>query len=100
MKRSIVLLVSLALTAGAAAKLPQTEEDKAKAELDKEKTAYTDKQSAYQTCLAQNATAKRYLASPAGKGKKSIETPPCTDPGPFTPSPPSAPGAPHGRGQG
>lgn len=85
MKRSIVLLQCLALGASAWGKLPEpAAEAKAKAEVTKAENAHKDKIAAYQNCLAQNATAKRYLAGAAGK-RSAENTPPCAEPGPFVP---------------
>ncbi len=101
MKRTILMLASLALCAGALAKLPEpTPEEKAKAELAKAQNAHNDKVAAYKTCLAENATAKRYFASAAGRGKKSADTPPCVEPGPFVPpaAMASAPASPPAQG--
>ncbi|HTY98555.1 MAG TPA: hypothetical protein VMB75_01885 [Rhodocyclaceae bacterium] len=89
MKRSILFLLSLALCAGAAAKLPPPPpEAAAKAELAKAENAHKDKVAAYKNCLVQNAVAKRYLA--AARGKTTTESPACVDPGPFVPPPMAA----------
>jgi hypothetical protein len=92
---STLLLTSLALTAGsAAAKLPpQSPEAAAAAAATKDKTAWTEKVAAYKLCLAQDRVAKQYHKTKADAPKQTVETPPCTDPGPYVPSA-AAPAAP------
>ncbi|CAJ0808274.1 MULTISPECIES: hypothetical protein [Ralstonia] len=73
----------------AAAKLPApTEEQKAKAEVDKAKAAWSDKVAAFQLCKAQDKAAMAYQAS--GKGAHTQPGTPCADPGPFVPPTPAA----------
>ncbi len=80
-------IVSIALVAGSAfAKLPDASpEAKAKADLAKAENAHKDKIAAYQLCQSQDKTAKRYLATPEGKGKKPASGTACADPGKFVP---------------
>ncbi|MDQ9171184.1 hypothetical protein Q8A64_12290 [Oxalobacteraceae bacterium R-40] len=76
---------ALSLTCGLSfAKLPApTPEAQATAAAAKEKAASGDKVSAYKLCLAQNKTASHYFKTKNASGKPSVETPPCTDPGPL-----------------
>lgn len=85
--KAFALFAATALFAGvASAKLPDpSPEAKAKADLTKAENAHKDKIGAYQLCQSQDRAAKRYLASPAGKGKKAASLPPCADPGKFVP---------------
>lgn len=88
---TITILVAALFAAGALAKLPDvTPEAKAKAELTKAENAHKDKIANYQLCQSQDKTAKKYLASAEGKGKKPASLPPCADPGKFVPPPPAA----------
>jgi len=95
------LALTLALTIAAApavfAKLPPpptpTPEAKAKADETAAKTAWTGKVDAYKLCLAQDKAAEKYRASATAAGKQvpaAVQTPPCTDPGPFAYVPPEA----------
>lgn len=86
------LLTILALGMGSAlAKLPPpTPEAASVAAAIKDKAAWSDKVAAYKLCLAQDRVARQYLKSKEGARKPTVETPPCTDPGPYVPSAPSA----------
>lgn len=81
------LILSAACAAPALAKLPPpSDEAKAKAAETAAKTAWTDKVGAYQLCQAMNRTAEHYRKDEKQAGREvppAIETPPCTDPGPF-----------------
>lgn len=88
---TITILAAALFAAGALAKLPDvTPEAKAKAELTKAENAHKDKIANYQLCQSQDKTAKKYLASAEGKGKKPASLPPCADPGKFVPPPMAA----------
>lgn len=83
-----LFLAATLVAGGALAKLPDaTPEAKAKAELTKAETAHKGKIEAYQLCQSQDKTAKKYLSSAEGKGKKAASLPPCADPGKFVPPP-------------
>lgn len=86
MKKLSMLLMGLAVAGTALAKLPApTDEQKAKAASEKEKTAWSDKVAAYQLCKAQDRVAALYRKSnPQAKPESAlVATPPCTDPGPL-----------------
>ena len=76
---------ALSLMCGASlAKLPApSPEAAATAAAAKEKAAWNDKVAAYKLCLSQNKTASHYFKTKNANGKASVETPPCTDPGPL-----------------
>lgn len=84
------LLCLLATSAGA--KLPPpSDEAKAKAAEAAAKTAYTGKLDTYKLCLAMDRVAAGYLAAAKKAGKAAsapMETPACSDPGPFVYTPP------------
>src|SRR5215471_11353300 len=64
---------------------PPSDEEQAKAAEAKAKTAWSDKVSAYKTCLAIDRTAEAYRRSHAAAGKpvpSAAETSRCADPGP------------------
>lgn len=87
--------VATLVAGGALARLPDaTPEAKAKAELTKAETAHKGKIEAYQLCQSQDKAAKKYLASPEGKGKKPASLPACADPGKFVPPPAAMAAAP------
>ncbi|WP_200960853.1 hypothetical protein [Noviherbaspirillum sp. Root189] len=88
MKKSLALLIVLACGASAVqAKLPPpTPEAKAAADAAKDKTAWSDKVASYKLCLVQDKVATQYLKSKEGAKKPTVETPPCTDPGPYVPT--------------
>ena len=89
MSKLLFGLVALAIAGAAQAKLPApTPEAAAAAAAAKDKAAWGDKVAAYKLCLAQDKTVAYYQKTKGAK-KSSIETPPCTDPGPYTPPPAS-----------
>lgn len=90
-------LAFIAAAPVALAKLPAppapTPEAKAKADEAAAKTAWTGKVDAYKLCVAQDKAAEKYRASATAAGKPvpaAVQTPPCTDPGPFAYVPPEA----------
>lgn len=93
MKKSLALLIVLACGASAVqAKLPPpTPEAKAAADAAKDKAAWSDKVATYKLCQAQDKVAAQYLKSKEGAKKPTVETPPCTDPGPYVPTAGAAP---------
>ncbi|KIF80416.1 hypothetical protein [Noviherbaspirillum autotrophicum] len=95
MRTAFVLTILALATASALAKLPPpTPEAAAAAAAAKDKAAWSDKVAAYKLCLAQDRVAKQYLKSKEGARKPTMETPACTDPGPYVPSAAAA-GAPN-----
>jgi hypothetical protein len=92
MKR-VVGMIALGLCTGVAlAKLPPlSDEAKAKAAEAAAKTAHGDKVAAYKLCQSMDKVAATYLADAKKTGKdiKPVATPPCTDPGAFSYTPPS-----------
>jgi hypothetical protein len=86
---SLLAVATLSVSVTTFAKLPApTPEAKEAAELAKAKTAHGDKVAAYQLCQAQDKVAKKYKQT--GKDVKTVETPPCKDPGKFVPPEPAA----------
>ena len=85
MKKFIVTIIALGLTAGTAfAKLPEpNDEAKLKAAEAKAKAAHGDKVANYQLCQSQNAVAARHKGGGKGKDAKKVEMPACADPGKF-----------------
>ena len=90
MKRTTALSLSalLALASACAhAKLPApSDEAKAKSAEAAAKTAHAGKADGYKLCLAMDRTAASHLAAAKKSGKAApapVETPACTDPGPF-----------------
>lgn len=83
---SIVVLMLL-LAATSVAKLPApSPEAKAKADEATAKTTWTTNVANYQLCQAMNKVAAAYFAEAKKAGKPAsapVDTPPCTDPGPF-----------------
>lgn len=80
------IMTGLMMAGSALAKLPApTDEQKAKAAAEKEKTGWSDKVAAYQLCKAQDKVAATYRKNtPQAKPESAVvATPPCTDPGPF-----------------
>ncbi len=71
---------------------PPTAEQKARAEMDKAKAAWSDKVAAFQLCNAQDRAVAQYQAS--GKGTRTQAGAPCADPGPFVPPAPATPATP------
>lgn len=90
MKAQTVLLI-LALASGSAlAKLPPpSDEAKAKAAETAARTAWSEKVAAYQLCQAMDRVAATYLERSRAEGKAvtPVQTPPCSDPGPFAYAP-------------
>jgi len=86
------LIVGAALAVPALAKLPAPSDDaKAKAAAAAAKTAWADKVGAYQLCRAMDRTAEYYRKAEKAAGKQApaaVDTPACTDPGPFVAPPP------------
>ncbi|TFW10232.1 hypothetical protein E4K72_01985 [Oxalobacteraceae bacterium OM1] len=94
MNRFLFAIAAAAVSASAFAKLPPpSDEAKAAADLAKQKAAWGDKVAAYKLCQAQDKLAAQYLKEKGAK-KPAVETPPCTDPGPFVAAQPAAPAAP------
>jgi len=99
MRRTRLLAgVAVALMAAPVlAKLPPlSDEAKAKAAEAAAKTAWTDKGGAYKTCEAMNRAVANYRQTAKAAARDTpaqIDTPPCTDPGPFAPPPLEAAGA-------
>lgn len=94
MRLSVVAAVA-ALTAGAAlAKLPPpSDADKAKAAETANKAAWSDKVGAYHLCQSMDRVASAYRAHTAAAGRAASaaeQTPPCADPGAYTPLTPPA----------
>ena len=89
MPLTIACLAAAALSWPADAKLPPlSDEAKAKAAETAAKTQWTDKVGAYQLCRSQDRTAEHYKKTAQAAGKPvaaPVETPSCTDPGPFVP---------------
>jgi hypothetical protein len=86
MRIALVLTILTFGMSSAAAKLPPpSPEAAATAAAAKDKTAWTEKVAAYKLCLAQDRLAKDYLKTKEGAKKQTVETPPCTDPGPYVP---------------
>ena len=93
MRRAIpALIIAALLGAPAFAKLPApSDEAKVKAAATAAKTAWTDKVGGYQLCRAMDRTAEYYRKSAKAASKQApaaVETPSCTDPGPFVATPP------------
>lgn len=90
--RARITLLALALVAGSAlAKLPPlSDEAKAKAAETAARTAWGDKVAAYKLCQSMDKVAASYLerTRAAGKPMQPVATPPCSDPGPFSYTPP------------
>jgi hypothetical protein len=89
----ISLTLAALLAAPALAKLPApSDEAKAKAAEAATKSAWSDKVGAYQLCRAMDRTAEHYRKSAkAGGAPAAVETPACTDPGPFVAPVPTPP---------
>ena len=82
MRTTLMLLVA-SLTAPAFATLPPpTDEAKAQAVAAKARSDWSDKVSAYKTCLAGDRVVQRYRAE-VKSATPAIATTPCVDPGPF-----------------
>ena len=89
----ISLTIAALLAAPAFAKLPApSDEAKAKAAETAAKTAWNDKVGAYQLCRAMERTAAYYRKSAnAASAAAPVETPACTEPGPFVAPVPAPP---------
>ena len=89
------LILGAVLTAPALAKLPApSDEAKAKAVAAAAKTAWSDKVGGYQLCQAMNRVADGYRKNATASNKDvpaAIETPACSDPGPFAAAPATPP---------
>jgi hypothetical protein len=94
MKPHLAVAAMALLVPIAQAKLPPPSADaQIKADEAKAKAAWTDKVSAYQLCKSMDRTAAAYVKSAKAAGKDikpPVETPPCTDPGPFVAASPAA----------
>ena len=95
MRLIVVAAAVAALTASVAfAKLPPpSDEDKAKAAETANKNAWNDKVAAYHLCQVQDRVASAYRAHAAAAGRPASggeQTPPCKDPGAYTPLTPQA----------
>ena len=90
----LVAACASALAFAAAAKLPPlSDEAKAKAAEAANKASWTDKVGAYQLCQTQEKIAASYRKTAAAAGKPASApetTPPCADPGAYTPVTPEA----------
>lgn len=79
-------VLACAAPLAALAKLPPpSPEAKAKADEAKAKTGWTDKVGAFQLCKAQDRTVAAYAKASGKAVPPPSATPPCTDPGPYTP---------------
>jgi hypothetical protein len=95
MRPVVVAAVVAALTASVAfAKLPTpSDEDKAKAAEAANKASWNDKVAAYHLCQSMDKVASSYRAHAAAGGHPASaaeQTPPCNDPGAYTPLTPPA----------
>jgi hypothetical protein len=93
--RLSIVAVAAALAAGAAfAKLPAaSDEETAKAAEAASRASWNDKVAAYQLCQSQERVASAYRTRSAAAGRAASapeQTPPCTDPGAYTPQTPQA----------
>ena len=92
---TLALALSAAALMPASAKLPPlSEEAKAKAAETAAKTAWTGKVGDYQLCRSMERTAEHYRTGAKSNGKvvpSPVDTPACTDPGPFVPPVAAAP---------
>ena len=87
MKKYLLVLSALAISFGAAAKLPAlSEEAKAKAAEAAAKTAHGNKVADFQLCKSREKVAAHYYKT-NGKGKAAPPaTPACVDPGAYKPA--------------
>lgn len=87
MKKYLLVLSALAISFGAAAKLPAlSEEAKAKAAEAAAKTAHGNKVADFQLCKSREKVAAHYYKT-NGKGKAApTATPACVDPGAYKPA--------------
>ena len=90
----VAAAASILAIGGALAKLPPVaDEDKAKAAEAASRTSWSDKVAAYHLCQSMDRVASTYRARAAAAGKPASgaeQTPPCSDPGPYTPQTPTA----------
>lgn len=95
MKKHLLVMSALAISFGAAAKLPAlSEEAKAKAAEAAAKTAHGNKVADYQLCKSREKAAAHYYKT-QGKGKAApTATPACVDPGAYKPAEPATAAAP------
>lgn len=95
MKKYLLVMSALAISFGAAAKLPAlSEEAKAKAAEAAAKTAHGNKVADYQLCKSREKAAAHYYKT-QGKGKAApTATPACVDPGAYKPAEPTTAAAP------
>lgn len=95
MKASINLLTLVSITCAASsalAALPEpSEEAKAAAAVASARAAWSAKVASYQLCQSMDRVAAAYLerARAEGKAVTPVPTPPCTDPGAFSETPPA-----------
>lgn len=92
MKKTLLLISALALSAAVQAKLPApSEEAKLKAAEAAAKTAHGNKVADFQLCKSREKTVAHYYKT-TGKGKTAPKppTPACEDPGPYKPADPAA----------
>lgn len=102
MKKTLLVLSALALSFGAAAKLPApSDEAKAKAAEAAAKTAHGNKVADFQLCKSREKVAAHYYKTAKTTGAKTnppTATPACVDPGAYKPAEqaaaPAAPAAP------
>lgn len=68
---------------------PPTDEQKAAAEVAKQRAAWQGKVGAYQQCQAEAAVVEKYVKAMKAQGKeaKAPELAPCVNPGPFAAAP-------------
>ena len=87
MKKHLLVISALAISLGAAAKLPApSEEAKAKAAEAAAKTAHGNKVADFQLCKSREKAAAHYYKT-NGKGKAApTATPACVDPGAYKPA--------------
>ena len=87
MKKHLLVMFALAISFGAAAKLPApSEEAKAKAAEAAAKTAHGNKVADFQLCKSREKVAAHYYKT-NGKGKAApTATPACVDPGAYKPA--------------
>lgn len=93
MKTATLALLLCFGASGAIAKLaPLSDEAKAKAAEATAKTAWTNNVANYQLCRSMERVATQYHANAKKAGKPTpppVDTPACTDPGPFAYAPPA-----------
>jgi hypothetical protein len=87
MKKIMLALIALTLTAAAQAKLPPLSDDaKAAAAAAKDKAAWADKVAAFQLCQVQDRVAAQYAKTKNMAKKTQADFPPCANPGPYVPA--------------